>query len=214
MENKGKYFFIPDWLIKENSQTVHAYIYILNEINNNESGNFVTTKSDLAKMLNITERQVGTTLNNLSDKRLINISQMCKKGTSISVDFIPVIKEAKPIENNTKTTQRTTNQKTSKKPLNERKETFVNNIKKFADMYNKEMLNDFYRYWVETDNNEQKMRFEFQKTWSLNLRLATWKRNEIKQFNAKNNSEKSKEEKIGRTSIETIKKNSEYNGEY
>ena len=39
------------------------------------------------------------------------------------------------------------------------------------------MLRDFYNYWSEPDTATQtKMKCEMQKTWSLQGRLATWKR--------------------------------------
>jgi hypothetical protein len=40
-ENNGKYFFIQIGCY-ENNQTIHAYIFILNEINSN--GEYVTKK--------------------------------------------------------------------------------------------------------------------------------------------------------------------------
>ena len=208
--NTGKYYFIPEWLLQENSQTIHAYLFILNEINNND-GEFFTTKKEIAKTLNISERQAGTILKSLSDKDQINIKQMLKKGTSITIDFIGVKEDIKK-QTRQQTTQPKKNQ--PKKSIIERKEAFIESLKTYSSLYDKDMLNDFYRYWVETDANGEKMKFEFQKTWDVNLRLITWKRNSNKTFNHQLNTEKSKEEKIGRTSIETIKKNAEYNGQY
>jgi len=216
MENNGKYFFIPDWLLKESSQTIHAYIYILNEINNSD-GQYKTKSIDLAKTLNISRQQVRLILNKISSKKPTNNQQITNKttnkNTTLSIDFIGVFKDLKN-QNNQQKNQQTTNKQPTKKPIQDRKYTFIEDLKKYANQYDKDMLNDFYRYWAETDQNEQKMRFEFQKTWNLNLRLITWQRNAQKQFNAKLNTEKPKEQKIGRTSIETIKKNAEYNGQY
>lgn len=126
----------------------------------------------------------------------------------LSVSFIGVSDKLKKT-NNTKPTHN----KTQKQPLKQRKESFVENLKNYTNQYDKDLLNDFYRYWVETDAKEQKMRFEYERTWNLNLRLATWQRNALKNFN-KTQTTKTTEEKIGRTSIETIKKNAEYNGQY
>ena len=132
--------------------------------------------------------------------------------TLLTINFIGVIKEIKTTTDtvkDTKPTRHSTQKQPAKLPLNQRKETFVEDLKSFAHLYDKVMLNDFYRYWSETDAKKEKMRFEYQKTWQLNLRLITWQKNAKKQFNTKTT-----EEKIGRTSIETIKKNAEYNGEY
>lgn len=211
MNNNGKYFFIPDWLLQESSQTIHAYIFILNEINSN-GGEFKTKSIQLAKDLNISRQQVRLILDKITSRQPANNQQITNKTTNkntlLSVDFTGVISNSKNKNNQ----QTTTNQQT-KTPIKQRKETFVENLKAFANLYDKDMLNDFYRYWVETDTKEQKMRFEFQKTWNLNLRLITWQKNSIKNFN-KIQSAKLQEEKIGRTTIETIKKNAEYNGKY
>jgi len=43
--------------------------------------------------------------------------------------------------------------------------------------YKTEMCYDFIDYWCEPNKSNTKMRFELQKTWSMNLRLKTWERN-------------------------------------
>jgi len=211
--NNGKYVFIPDWLLQENSQTIHTYIYILNEINSN-GGEFKTSYRNIAKDLNLSLQNVRTILKALIQQSTHNITQQSTHNeTLLSINFIGIVDDFKKTTNTVNNTQPT--QKTTQKTLiKQRKETFVEDLKNYANLYDKDMLNDFYRYWVETDIKEQKMRFELQKTWQLNLRLITWQRNTQKQFNAKTNPEKPKEEKIGRTSLETIKKNAEYNGQY
>lgn len=211
-QDNGKYFFIPDWLLNENSQTIHAYIYILNEINSN-GGEFVTTKNEIAKELNITYKKTRIVLDKITKLGQLKGKVRADQKTVYTIDFKIVIEDFETTKGRVRARLGQGNAK-AKQPIKERKESFVNDLKKFTETYDKDMLNDFYRYWAETDVKEEKMRFEFQKTWNLNLRLATWKRNAEKQFKAKNNSEKPKEEKIGRTTIETIKKNAEYNGEY
>jgi hypothetical protein len=218
-ENSGKYFFIPDWLLKESSQTIHAYIYILNQINSN-GGEIKLSIEKISKTLNITTRNARTILKKISYSSIETTSKATSKLTRtstsnnslISIDFKGIITNEK-IQKSIETTSKETSKSTTKPPIKQRKETFVEDLKNFANLYDKNMLNDFYRYWAETDQNEQKMRFEFQKTWNLNLRLITWQRNALKNFN-KNQITKPTEQKIGRTSIETIKKNNEYNGQY
>jgi hypothetical protein len=41
-------------------------------------------------------------------------------------------------------------------------------------------INAFGSYWTEPNPDGTKMRFEMTKTWSLENRLATWERNELK----------------------------------
>ena len=43
--------------------------------------------------------------------------------------------------------------------------------------YKTEMCYDFIDYWCEPNKSNTKMKFELQKTWSMNLRLKTWERN-------------------------------------
>jgi len=73
MENNGKYFFIPDWLLQENSQTIHAYIYILNEINRN-GGELNTSYRIIAKELNLSLQNVRTIMKVITQvQRLLKI---------------------------------------------------------------------------------------------------------------------------------------------
>jgi hypothetical protein len=44
------------------------------------------------------------------------------------------------------------------------------------------MLNDFYAYWTEHGEHDKKFRSEKEKSFSIERRLETWKRNE-KTFN-------------------------------
>ncbi len=216
MRNNGKYFFIPDWLLKENSQTIHAYIYILNEINNN-GGELIITKNELAKNLKLTERQVRTILSKMSDRSQTEVRPKSNRSTSLSIDFVGVVEDLENTKVRPKSdrSQTEVRQKprvtTPKQPIEERRASFIENLKEFTELYDKDLLNDFYRYWSEPTTKGDKMRYELQKTWSLNLRLITWSKNNQKHFSK---SEKPKEETIGRTSIETIKKNNEYHGRY
>lgn len=60
--------------------------------------------------------------------------------------------------------------------LNRRKERFKEKLSVFLPMYGKDVLNDFYRCWTELNHSQTKMRFEMEKTWQLDLRLARWQR--------------------------------------
>jgi hypothetical protein len=53
---------------------------------------------------------------------------------------------------------------------------FYDSIAKFKDQYPKDMLRSFYDYWREP-SAAGKMRFQLEKTWSLNLRLKRWQSN-------------------------------------
>ena len=51
------------------------------------------------------------------------------------------------------------------------------------EKYGKEMIRAFFDYWGELNKSETKMRYEMKKTWEVNLRLATWAKNEKPQYN-------------------------------
>ena len=64
-----------------------------------------------------------------------------------------------------------------KKSIQERKSEFKNSLSKFLDKYDKDLLNAFYGYWTEHNENGKKMRFEYAKNQPFNIgrRLGTWK---------------------------------------
>lgn len=68
----------------------------------------------------------------------------------------------------------------NKDSIEKRKEKFEEEMQRFSEKYSSEMLNDFYRYWTEKGTNDKKMRFEKEKTFGIDRRLATWKKNESK----------------------------------
>lgn len=59
----------------------------------------------------------------------------------------------------------------------ERKKIFYNSLVPYVQKYGREMVREFYDYWSEANPSGKKMRFEMQKTWDLNLRLARWSNN-------------------------------------
>lgn len=73
----------------------------------------------------------------------------------------------------------------NKETVNDRKLKFAESLQPFLIEYGKELLNDFYLYWTEeTQNKNPKLKFELQRTWSLQRRLITWQKQDIK-FNPK-----------------------------
>lgn len=64
-----------------------------------------------------------------------------------------------------------------------RKDEFGKTLVPYMEKYGKEMIRAFFDYWGEQNKSETKMRYEMQKTWEVNLRLATWAKNEKPQYN-------------------------------
>ncbi|MBO4849662.1 MAG: hypothetical protein J5529_02035 [Prevotella sp.] len=62
--------------------------------------------------------------------------------------------------------------------LDARMYEFYQSMLPYADLYNRDMLNDFYQYWTELDKRGRRMRFEMQKTWETGKRLNKWSRRE------------------------------------
>lgn len=64
-------------------------------------------------------------------------------------------------------------------PLGDRQKTFYDSLVPFLGKYGKRMLRDFYDYWSEPDRSTKpRMRWEKEKTWSLERRLERWNRME------------------------------------
>ena len=64
-----------------------------------------------------------------------------------------------------------------------RKDEFGKTLVPYMEKYGKEMIRAFFDYWGELNKSETKMRYEMQKSWEVNLRLATWAKNEKPQYN-------------------------------
>jgi hypothetical protein len=58
--------------------------------------------------------------------------------------------------------------------IESRKLKFANSLKVYLDIYGKDTLNDFYRYWSEPNKSNTKFKMELEKTWDTKGRLETW----------------------------------------
>lgn len=65
--------------------------------------------------------------------------------------------------------------------IEQRKLKFAESLKPFLETYGKEMLNDFYLYWTEHDDNDKKFRREKEKSFSIGQRLERWNKNNFNQ---------------------------------
>jgi hypothetical protein len=64
--------------------------------------------------------------------------------------------------------------------IEERKQKFANSLSPYLSIYGKDMLNDFYGYWTQHGEKDKKFLAEKQKSFGIERRLETWKRNESK----------------------------------
>jgi len=70
--------------------------------------------------------------------------------------------------------QQETEEKDSKANLEIRSLAFKNSLIAFKQKYSIELLRNFFNYWTEPNKSQSKMRFELEKTWSIERRLETW----------------------------------------
>ena len=99
------------------------------------------------------------------DKRYLQLSQ---EGINNN-DNAPINKIVK--DNNTSINNTSIN-------ISNRRKDFVLNVMSFD--YDKNILNSFVDYWTEPNKSNTKMKFELQQTWSTNLRLKNWAKNQKK----------------------------------
>lgn len=70
----------------------------------------------------------------------------------------------------------------TKRTLEDRKKSFIENLRPHLEKYGKDTLNAFYQYWTETNEGGKKMRFEMEKVFEVAKRLAAWKSRELSSF--------------------------------
>lgn len=58
--------------------------------------------------------------------------------------------------------------------LKKREQAFYDTLVPYVEVYGKEMIRAFFDYWTEPNKSGTQMRFEMEKTWSLDRRLNTW----------------------------------------
>jgi len=112
----------------------------------------------------------------------------------IEYRYIKILKGGITENNNTllkKTLKNNTtniNNTSINKDISIRRLKFINDVSLFD--YDKNILNSFTDYWTEPNKSKTKMKFELQETWSANLRLKNWAKNQKKWDTTKPNKNK------------------------
>ena len=78
-----------------------------------------------------------------------------------------------------------------------RKNNFAQSLQPYIETYGREMLNEFYMYWTEPNQRKTKMKYEMEKTWSIERRLNTWSKQSVKFGTAVSKAEKPKFDPYG-----------------
>ena len=97
--------------------------------------------------------------------------------------------EAKQKRKVSETEANNNNNNNNNKNIVIRKQEFASSLEPYLQTYGKKMLNDFYLYWTEHGDNDRKMKFEKEKTFGLENRLARWSKNQNKFGNFSDDSE-------------------------
>lgn len=190
-----------DWEWYKNGNTKDLFIHLLLSANNEDKmwhgilvkrGQLATSLSSLASDLGMSIQNVRTSLANLKSTSEIT-SESTNKLTIITVCKFEDYQETSQADQQASqhaTQQQTNNKQEEKKniyppyiskdilsPLTDRQKSFYDSLLPFLTKYDKKMLREFYEYWSEPDRAAKpKMRFEKEKTWSLERRLERWKR--------------------------------------
>lgn len=96
--------------------------------------------------------------------------------TALPLDVQMEMPEACPSPS---TSSSTTTIPSKKELMLSRKKIFASTLEPYVDVYGREMMNEFYKYWTEHNKSETKFKQESEKTWSLELRLERWAKNDF-----------------------------------
>jgi len=197
-----------EWQYWDDHNTTRLLIYFLVSVNYEpkkwmgiqiNAGSFVTSYDRISQATKMTQSQIRRSM-----KILISENQISQKTTN-KFQLVSLIKwdelqlgenktTNKQQSNNNQTTikqQQLKNTKNNKKEritnqlslISVRKNEFKESLRPFLSKYGSELLNDFFGYWTEPNHSNTKMKFELQKTWSIERRLNTWVKND-KNYNS------------------------------
>ena len=88
--------------------------------------------------------------------------------------------DEQPSNDRSTTVQQSKIKKSKVKNIEQRKADFKNELLNYRNDYNDDTLKNFFNYWIEPNKTKNKMRFELEKTWDMNLRLQRWNKNNTK----------------------------------
>lgn len=67
----------------------------------------------------------------------------------------------------------------TKEEIDFAKQNFKQTLVPFLEKYGKDMINDFFLYWTEPNQTNTKLKYEMEKTWSIEARLNTWSKRDF-----------------------------------
>ena len=143
-------------------------------------GWFFNTTDNIEKDTTLNSYHQRKCIKVLKDKGLIEVK---RKGIPAKQYFKINEKQVMQILNNLSvknsiTINKNKEIKITNKDISIRRLKFINDVSLFD--YDKNILDGFTDYWTEPNKSKIKMKFELQQTWSTNLRLKTWAKNQKK----------------------------------
>lgn len=186
---------ILEWEWYQDNNTFRLMIHLLLKSNYTSKkwqgniinpGELITSISNLSKELKLSENIIRTALKKLKQTGYI-ITKSTNKFTKIRIvksiiyDEISITNNEQnlnPISNQQQSehNQLTTTKKVKKEiEIKERIEVFKKQIFHFKNKYSNEVLNSFLNYWTEENKQTGRLKFEDEKYWNLETRLANWK---------------------------------------
>ena len=143
-------------------------------------GWFFNTEANIEKDTTLNSYHQRKCLKTLKEHNLIEVKrkgipakQYFKINEQLVVKFLNNLKGSNSTTINKNKEIRITN-----KDISIRELKFINDVSLFD--YDKNILDSFTDYWTEPNKSNTKMKFELQQTWSTNLRLKNWAKNQKK----------------------------------
>ena len=197
------FIIIQGWMINElklsgNELIAYSIIYGFSQ---DGQSKFTGSINYLAQALNCSRPTVSKSLQSLVDKQLIERSEIFVNNVKFN-HYKIVLQGVKNLYGGSKETLQggsketlhynTNINKNIIKSIEERKGDFKKILYPFLKDNEKQDLIDFFEYWSEHGINDKKMRFEKEKSFSVDRRLKTWLKNKYRWDKEKSSAKKEK----------------------
>jgi DNA-binding transcriptional MocR family regulator len=149
-------------------------------------GELITSIGNLSKELKLSENVIRTSLKKLKKTDYIH-SQSTNKFTKIILLNSVIYEGLTNTNNNQKPDQKTNQTQSNHTPLTttkkvkkekeiiESKEVFKTKIFQLQKKFSLEILNSFYNYWTEENEQTGRLKFENEEYFNFETRLSNWK---------------------------------------
>lgn len=176
-------------VLNGNANMEHFFLYLLLE---STDGVLLRSYSDMGNATGLTQQAIRSCLAKFKQAGicLTDTNKQTRRGITRNVLQITVCnienyvtskkprKQGRSKDANSDEQPKTPTVADRQADMDKRKKEFGMTLQPYAQQYGRQMLSDFYRYWTELNKSGTKMRFELEKTWSLNGRLSTWAGNQ------------------------------------